>query len=352
MYTSGTTGRPKGVPLTHARLMNMCTMGVAWTGLKFGKENFLGVLPLFHAFGLTVFAILGLTMGARLTMLPAPQAPLMTDAIKRTKVTFIVGVPPLFQALLTNASERGVSLKSVKSSLSGAMSLDPEFVGAWEKATGGQLIEGYGLTETSPVVVGNPFDRKLRRPGTIGVPFPDTEIRLVDPEEPTREVGPGEVGEMLVRGPQVFDGYLDSPEETARAFVDGWFRTGDLATRDDDGYLTITGRLKELIITGGFNVSPVEVEAVLRRHPRIREVAVAGVDSPGNGERVIAAVIPEGELPPSEELRTWAKTHLAAYKVPRDFVVIDELPTNMLGKVLRHEVAALVADKLKGDTGD
>lgn len=340
MYTSGTTGRPKGVPLTHANLLADCTMGIAWTGLQFGKENFLAVLPMFHAFGLTVCALLGLNLGAQITMLPSPDAQLMTDAVKRTKVTFIVGVPPLFRALLDTAKARGVSLTSVHSVLSGAMSLPPEFVDEWEQATGGQLIEGYGLTETAPVVVGNPFDRNLRRPGTIGIPFPDTDTRIVDPDSPTRDVPEGEEGELLVRGPQVFGGYLDAPEETERAFVDGWFRTGDLA-RCIDGYYVISGRLKELIVTGGFNVSPVEVEEVLRRHPRIRDLAVAGVPEPGGGESVVAAVIPEGELAPSEELRTWAKKHLAAYKVPRRFLIVDELPTNLLGKVLRHEVSAL-----------
>ncbi len=322
--------------------MANCTMGVAWTGLQFGEERFLAALPMFHAFGLTVGVLLGLVLGAQISLMPTPDPKLMVDAIKRDKSTFLVGVPPLLKALLERAEEQRVSLRSLTSVLSGAMSLPAEFVEQWEAATGGQLIEGYGLTETSPVALGNPFDKTLRRPGTIGIPFPDTEARLADIQNPTREVEPGDEGELQLRGPQVFGEYLDKPEETAAAFADGWFRTGDLA-RLDDGYYVITGRLKELIITGGFNVSPVEVEEVMRRHPAIRDLAVAGLSSPDGSESVVAAVIPEGELPPHEELRAWAKQHLAGYKVPRQFVTVEELPTNLLGKVLRHEVAALVA---------
>ncbi len=338
LYTSGTTGRPKGVPLTHANLMANCTQGVAWTGLKPGSEVFLAPLPMFHAFGLTVGVLLGITLGATLCMVPAPEARLMVDAVRRRQVTFAVGVPPLLRALLERAHEDGVSLRSLHSALSGAMSLPAEFVRDWEAATGGQLIEGYGLTETSPVIVGNPFDGS-RRPGAIGIPFPDTHVRLVDPDEPAREVAPGDEGELTVRGPQVFAGYLERPEETAAAFVDGYFRTGDLAVVED-GFIRLTGRLKDIIVTGGFNVSPVEVEEVLRRHPRIADVAVVGLASPEHGEEVVAAVVPEGELPPTQELRAWAKQHLAAYKVPRRFLIVDEIPTNLLGKVVRPELVA------------
>lgn len=338
LYTSGTTGRPKGVPLTHANLMANCTQGVAWTGLRFGAEVFLAPLPMFHAFGLTVGVLLGLLLAGTICMVPAPEAALMVDAVRRRRVTFVVGVPPLLRALLERAQADGVSLRGLDSALSGAMSLPAEFVRDWEEATGGQLIEGYGLTETSPVIVGNPFDGS-RRPGAIGLPFPDTHVRLVDPKEPAREVAPGEEGELLVRGPQVFAGYLERPEETAAAFVDGYFRTGDLAVVED-GYIRLTGRLKDIIVTGGFNVSPAEVEEVLRRHPRIADLAVVGLPSSQHGEEVVAAVIPEGELPPTQELRAWAKAHLAAYKVPRRFVEVEELPTNPLGKVVRPELVA------------
>ena len=189
-------------------------------------------------------------------------------------------------------------------------------------------------------MLGNPI-APTRRPGTVGVPFPDTDIRIVDPQHPHTDVEPGTQGELLVRGPQVFGGYLHRPEETAAVFVDGWFRTGDLARLDDD-FVVITGRAKELIVTGGFNVSPAEVEEMLRRHPAIGDVSVVGMPRPHGGEDVVAAVIPVGTLPSTEELRAWAKHSLAAYKVPRRFEVVAELPTNAMGKVLRREVAALL----------
>ncbi len=340
MYTSGTTGRPKGVPLTHANLVANCYQGIAWTRLSVATEGFLAALPMFHAFGLTIGVLAGLALGAEIGMVPAPDPALMADVVKRRQMTFLVGVPPLFAAFLEYAQEHGVPLRGLTTGLSGAMSLPAGFVERWEAATGGRLIEGYGLTETSPVIVGNPISAD-RRPGAIGIPFPDTEIRLVRSDDPALPADPGEGGELLVRGPQVFGGYLGQPEETRAAFIDGWFRTGDLA-RCEDGFYVITGRLKDLIVTGGFNVSPAEVEEVLRRHPRIADVAVAGVPSPRGGEEVVAAVIPQGPLPDAGELRAWAKQHLAAYKVPRRFREVDELPRNPLGKVIRAEVAALL----------
>ncbi|STD08016.1 Long-chain-fatty-acid--CoA ligase [Dermatophilus congolensis] len=340
MYTSGTTGRPKGVPLTHANLLANCKQGLEWTGLALGTETFLSVLPMFHAFGLTLGSFAGLCAGATVVTLPSPDPSLMVAAMKRRPATFLVGVPPLLDAFLTKAKERHVRLQSLRTTLCGAMSLPPEFVAKWEKTTGGMLIEGYGLTETSPVIVGNPLDSR-RRAGSIGIPFPDTDVRIVDPKNPQNDVLEGEEGELIVRGPQVFSGYLNKPLETAEAFIDDWFRTGDLA-RVTDGFIVLTGRLKDIIITGGFNVSPLEVEDALRRHPRIRDISVIGIPGTRRGEDVVAAIVPEGELPSNEELRAWAKQHLAAYKVPRRFVSVEELPTNAMRKVVRTEVVALI----------
>lgn len=340
LYTSGTSGSPKGVPLTHANLVANCLQGVEWAQLEFGRNVFLAALPMFHALGLTVGVFAGIAGGSTVLLVPTPDPALMIDACKRRLPTFITGVPPMFEAILREALKLRVDLRGIHSGLSGAMALDPEFVDRWEAATGGHLIEGYGLTETAPIVLGNPI-APTRRPGTVGVPFPDTDIRIVDPEHPHTDVEPGTQGELLVRGPQVFGGYLHLPEETAAVFVDGWFRTGDLARLEDD-FVVITGRAKELIVTGGFNVSPAEVEEVLRRHPAIGDVSVVGMPRPHGGEDVVAAVIPVGTLPSTEELRAWAKHSLAAYKVPRRFEVVAELPTNAMGKVLRREVAALL----------
>lgn len=339
LYTSGTTGTAKGVPLTHANLLANCRQGIEWAQLKYGQDAFLAALPMFHALGLTVSVLVAIVGGAAILMVPTPDPQLMMQAVKRRTPTFITGVPPLFKALHEAAATKKVSLRGINYSLSGAMPLPAEFVATWEQATGGRLIEGYGLTECAPIAVGNPLNSS-RRPGAIGVPFPDTEIRVVDIEHPTQEVAPGEEGELLIRGPQVFGGYLGRPEATESAFVDGWFRTGDLV-RVEDGFLVVTGRLKELIVTGGFNVSPIEVEDALRKHPAIDDVAVVGMPSSRAGEDVVAAVI-GANIPSADELRAWAKQHLTAYKVPRRFEQLDELPTNAMGKIVRREVAELL----------
>ncbi|MDO9396616.1 MAG: AMP-binding protein, partial [Herbiconiux sp.] len=241
--------------------------------------------------------------------------------------------------IVDEAQRRAVSIRGIRYSLSGAMPLPAELVERWEAATGGLLVEGYGLTETSPVIVGNPMT-EARRPGAIGVPFPDVQIRIVDPSDLDREMAQGERGELLVRGPQVFSGYRRLPEETAAAFHDGWFRTGDVVTMSPDGFLTIVDRIKEIIITGGFNVYPSEVEAVLRTHAGVEDVAVVGLSHADGGEEVVAAVVlVEGSPVQPDELRAHARQALTPYKVPRRIVLVDELPTNPMGKVLRREVA-------------
>ncbi len=345
LYTSGTTGVPKGVPLRHRNLVADVVQGRAWVGgLEDGTERFLVALPLFHAYGVTVSVLLGVSIGAVLVLLPKPEIGLIMDAVKRGVPTFVPAVPPLYQRIVEESERRGVSIRGIRYALSGAMSLPAALVERWEAATGGLLVEGYGLTETSPVIVGNPMTRD-RRPGSIGVPFPDVEIRIVDPEDLDRDVAPGEAGELLVRGPQVFDGYRNLPEETAAAFHDGWFRTGDVVTMAADGFLTVVDRIKEIIITGGFNVYPSEVEAVLRTHGGVVDVAVVGVPDESGGEEVVAVVVSvEGVPVPPEELRDHSRDELTPYKVPRRVVFVDELPTNPMGKVLRREVVARMRD--------
>jgi long-chain acyl-CoA synthetase len=341
LYTSGTTGVPKGVPLRHRNLVANCVQGRAWVpGLREGRETFLLPLPMFHAYGITIGVLFGISLGAKLVLLPKPEIGLVMDALRREVPTFIPAVPPIYQRIVETAERRGTSIHGVRYSLSGAMPLPAALVERWESATGGLLVEGYGLTETSPVVVGNPMTTG-RRPGSIGVPFPDVEVRVVDPEHPTVDVPLGEKGELLVRGPQVFSGYRDQPEETAAAFADGWFRTGDIVTMAPDGFLTIVDRIKEIIITGGFNVYPTEVEAVLRTHPSVHDAAVVGLPLPDGGELVVAAgVIAAGQELDADAVAAHVRRALTAYKVPRRFVRVETLPTNPLGKVLRREVAA------------
>jgi long-chain acyl-CoA synthetase len=260
------------------------------------------------------------------------------EAIERRLPSFVPAVPPLYDRIAAEAERRGVSIRGIRYALSGAMPLPAELVARWEAATEGLLVEGYGLTETAPVVVGNPMTTD-RRPGSIGVPFPDVEVRIADRDDLDRAVPLGERGELLVRGPQVFTGYRGRPDDTAAAFHDGWFRTGDVVTMDERGFITIVDRIKEVIITGGFNVYPSEVEAALRLHDGILDVAVVGVPHPSGSEEVVAAVVVvDGvELDP-DALHAYARETLTGYKVPRRFVVVEVLPVNAMGKVQRREV--------------
>ena len=343
-YTSGTTGSPKGAILTHRNLRVNAAQGEAWVpGLHRGSEVFYAILPMFHAYGLTLCLTFAMSMGARLVLLPKFDENLVLDAMKRAPATFLPAVPPIYQRLAEAAEKRGISLGGIRFAISGAMSLPVEIVTLWEKASGGLLVEGYGMTETSPVAIGNPIGPS-RRPGTVGVPFPSTEIRVVDPDDPTIDRGFDEQGELLIRGPQVFSGYWNRPQETAEVLLpDGWLRTGDIVRVSSDGFVTIEDRIKELIITGGFNVSPSEVEETLRAHPAVADAAAVGVPHAGGGETVAAAVIlTQGAVLDVEALRAHCRAHLAAYKVPRTVVAVDELPRSLIGKVLRKEVRGML----------
>ncbi|WP_255798270.1 long-chain-fatty-acid--CoA ligase [Arthrobacter sp. zg-Y238] len=339
-YTSGTTADPKGAMLTHANLVANAAQGRAWVpGLKPGNETFYAVLPMFHAYGLTLCLTTAMSLGARVVLFPKFDVDMTLKAMKKTPATFLPAVPPIYERLAAGAKEQNISLRGVRSAISGAMNLPPRTVEIWEEATGGLLIEGYGLTETSPIALGNPF-AKSRKPGTVGVPFPLTDIRVVDPEHPSVDVPQGHRGELLIKGPQVFAGYWNKPRETEAVLLDGgWFRTGDIVTVDEDHFVTIVDRIKELIITGGFNVSPSEVENALKRHESVDDVAVVGLLRSGGGEDVVAAVVPKaGSRFNAEELRAFVRKELAAYKVPRRIVEIQELPKSLIGKVLRRHV--------------
>ena len=352
-FTSGTTGRPKAAVLTHRNLRSNAAQSAAWVpDLQLGREVFYGVLPLFHAYGLTLCMTTAISVGARIVLFPTFDVGMTLDAIRRTPPTFLPAVPPIYDALARATARAGIDLSSLRNAISGAMALPAATVLRWEEATGGILVEGYGMTESSPISIGNPMGPR-RRTGTVGVPFPSTEIRVVDPDDPTVDRAPAVRRVHRARGPQVFQGYWNQPEETARTLLaGGWLRTGDIVTADGDGFVTVVDRLKELIITGGFNISPSEVEDALLLDPDIVDAAVVGIPRADGGESVAAAVVMrEGAVFEPERIRESARAHLAAYKVPRSITRFDELPRSMVGKVLRREVRdELVRRRQKGTT--
>ncbi|MGP1497799.1 MAG: AMP-binding protein [Schaalia odontolytica] len=339
IHTGGTTGVPKAAALTHANLSANVEQSIAWVPvLHEGAEVFYCILPLFHAFGFTIGFLAGLRLGATIAMFPKFDTALVLAAQRRLPCTFFLGVPPMYERLLAAAEGTNVDLSSIHFSLSGAMPLSTSLADAWEHATGGLMIEGYGMTEASPIILGSPLASSRAR-GALGIPFPSTQVRIVDPENPSREVAKGEVGELIARGPQVFSGYWNQDDETAEVFTqDGWLRTGDLV-QVRDGFIYMADRRKEMINSSGFNVYPSQVEEAVRSMPGIVDVAAVGVPAGESGEDVVAAVVLEaGASVTLTDLRTWAERSLAHYALPRQIVVMTELPRSQLGKVMRKKV--------------
>ena len=339
IHTGGTTGVPKAAALTHANLMANVEESIAWVPvLHEGAEVFYCILPLFHAFGFTIGFLAGLRMGATIAMFPKFDTALVLAAQRRLPCTFFLGVPPMYERLLAAAESTNVDLSSIHFSLSGAMPLSASLADQWEQATGGLMIEGYGMTEASPILLGSPLASSRAR-GALGIPFPSTQVKIVDPENPSREVPEGEVGELIARGPQVFSGYWNQDDETAEVFTqDGWLRTGDLV-QVRDGFIYMADRRKEMINSSGFNVYPSQVEEAVRSMPGVLDVAAVGVPAGESGEDVVAAVVLEaGASVTLTDLRKWAEKSLAHYALPRQIVVMTELPRSQLGKVMRKKV--------------
>lgn len=337
-YTGGTTGTPKGVMLTHRNLVANTLQISAWCyKAEDGKERFLAAMPLFHVFGLTVLMNMSVLRAGMLILLPRFEPETVLQTISQLHPTIFPGAPTMYVALINHKAAAKANLSSINVCVSGSAGLPLEVQEQFESLTGGRLIEGYGLTEASPVTHANPL-WGTRKIGTIGVPFPDTDAAVIDPA--TGEQLPvGELGELVVRGPQVMKGYWNKPEETAKVLRDGWLSTGDLATMDEDGYFTIMDRIKDIIIAGGFNIYPREVEEVLFEHPAVREAAVVGVKDAYRGETVKAfIVLKEGWQVSRSQLDRWCRERLAAYKVPHHYTFRETLPKSMIGKVLRRKL--------------
>ena len=325
IYTSGTTGRPKGAPLTHANLLaGAHAVRIAWHWTA--EDRLVLSLPLFHMHGLGVGLHGTLTTGASALILPRFEPAVVAQAIRERQATLFFGVPTMYHRLA--GSPHLDALRGLRLAVSGSAPLPADLHAAVADGSGQRVLERYGMTETV-MLTSNPYEGE-RRPGTVGFPLPGVSLRLAPRE--------GGVTEIEVTGPNVIKGYLDRPDADAAAFTgDGWFRTGDLGVRDGDGYLRITGRAKEIIISGGYNVYPREVEEVLRAHPAVADAAVAGAPSPEWGETVVAFVVPAGDVD-ADDLARWCAERLAPYKRPREWRWIDAVPRSAMGKVLRHEL--------------
>ncbi|MFF9038244.1 long-chain fatty acid--CoA ligase [Streptomyces sp. NPDC014892] len=336
LYTSGTTGRPKGATLTHGGLRHNTEVNTVHVQRMTPEDVVVGCLPLFHIFGQICTMSVAVRAGASLTLIPRFEPQAVLDAIARDGATVFEGVPTMYAALLQHPA--GADVSTLRMCVSGGASLPVEILHGFERRFGCAVLEGFGMSETSPVVTFNHPDRP-RKAGSIGTPIQDVEVRLLD--DKGQDVTPGEVGELAVRGPNVMKGYWNRPEETAAAIPDGWLRSGDLARQDEDGYLFIVDRKKDMIIRGGYNVYPREIEEALHEHPAVALAAVVGVPHAHLGEEIAAAVVlrPGAHATP-DELREFVKDRVAAYKYPREVWLMDSLPTGPSGKILKREITA------------
>lgn len=338
-YTGGTTGFPKGVMLTHKNLIANTKMCQAWLyKCREGEEIVLGALPFFHVYGMTTVMILSVLQASKMVLIPKPDPEVLLKTIQSQRPTMFPGAPTMYIGMLNHPELSKYDLSSIDSCISGSAPLPVEVQEQFERLTGGKLVEGYGLTESSPVTHANLLWDGERVKGSIGLPWPDTlaEIRSVETGEP---LPVGEIGELVVKGPQVMKGYWNRPEETQEVLKDGWLHTGDMGYMDEEGYFYIVDRKKDMIIASGYNIYPREIEEVLYEHPAVKEVVVAGVPDPYRGETVKAyIVLKEGTTVTEDELNKFARKNLAAYKVPRKYEFRDELPKTTVGKILRRQL--------------
>lgn len=335
-YTGGTTGVSKGAIATHRALVADTLQIDAWVPeTERGEETYLAVIPFFHVYGMVACMSIAVYQAARVVLLPQFRVEDVLKAIDKYKPTFFPGVPSMYVAINNHPEVGKYDMRSIRACISGAAPLPVEVKKRFEELTGGKLCEGYGLSEAPTATHCNPING-VNKPGSIGLPLPDVECKIEDLET-GEALPPGEIGELCIRGPQIMKGYLNRPAETTETLKDGWLHTGDIAYMDEDGYFFIVDRKKDMIISGGYNVYPREVEEVLYQHPAVQEAAVAGVPHEYYGEMVKAyVVLKEGASVSADELIQFCREQLASYKVPKEIEFRKELPKTLVGKVLRR----------------
>ncbi len=339
-YTGGTTGVSKGTILTHGNLSKNVQQAGAWfPTFKKGEEAMLGALPFFHVFGLTCAMNFAISMGWGHILVPKPQPEALLETIRKFKPTFAPLVPAMYIGMLNHPDIDKVDMTSIKGCFSASAPLPLEVISDFENKTGAVIVEGYGLTETSPVTHVNPFADGKRKVGSIGVPISDTECRIVDLDDGNTDVPVGETGELVIKGPQVMKGYWNNPEETAKTLIDEWLYTGDIAKMDEDGYFYIVDRKKDMIISSGCNVYPRDIEEVLYENPKVQEACAIGIPHPTRGEAIkVFVALKEGETATQEELIEYCTDKLAKYKLPTEIEFRDELPKTNVGKILKKDL--------------
>jgi long-chain acyl-CoA synthetase len=349
LYTGGTTGVSKGVMLTHANLSSNVQQFDSWfPDLNAGEERIVGNFPVFHSAGFTAIQNFTLWKAGEIILVPRPEPKINIEIIKKYKPTFLPGVPTIFVGLLADPEFRKLNMASIKGFFSGAAPLAADTIQDLKQLTGADMCEVYGSTENSPIVTVTPWGGKIK-PGTVGCPVPDTDVKIVDLDTGRKEIPLGETGEIIIKGPQIMKGYYKKPEETEKVLKDGWFYSGDIGKFDEDGYLTIVDRKKDMIIAGGYNIYPVELDNVLFGHPKVLEACAIGIPDAYRGETVKAfIVVKQGETLTEDEVLAYCKKNLAAYKVPKHIEFVKELPKSAVGKILRRELRDKELTKIGG----
>jgi long-chain acyl-CoA synthetase len=350
LYTGGTTGVSKGVMLTHGNLsINVQQLKAWFFDAEDGKERMLGIFPIFHAAGFTVVMNHSVFRGFTVVLVPRPEPAGILEMTQKFRPNVFTCVPTIFVGVLNHPGFPKSDFSFIKWTVSGAAPLALETIREWEKATGSTIVECYGLTETTLLSNANPWGGKTKV-GSVGLPVSDTDCKIIDIETGAKDLPINAPGEVLLKGPQLTKGYYKRPDETAEAIKEGWFHTGDIGYIDDDGYLFIVDRKKDMIIAGGYNIYPRDIDEVLYGHPKIQEACAVGLPDPYRGETVKAFIIPKpGETLTEEEVIAFCKEKLAAYKVPKMVEFMDELPKSTVGKVMRRKLREMEMERAKKD---